>query len=72
MEVENAKPRLKTSIQNKRIVVDAAGDRVIPFRGTDYDSDVVETLSFSDAYKLRYVYEGTSTCLLYTSDAADE
>ena len=29
--------------------------------GTDYDTDVVEILSFSDAYKLRYVYEGTST-----------
>ena len=37
-----------------------AGDRVVPFRGTDYDSDVIEALSFSDAYKLRYVYEGTS------------
>ena len=61
LEVENAKPRLKTAIKNKRIVVDSAGDKVIPFRGTDYDTDVVEILSFSDAYKLRYVYEGTST-----------
>ena len=61
LEVTNAKPRLKTSVKNKRIVVDSAGDRVIPFRGTDYDSDVVETLSYSDAYRLRYVYEGTST-----------
>ena len=61
LEVSNAKPRLKTSVANKRIVVDSAGDRVIPFRGTDYDSDVVETLSYSDAYRLRYVYEGTST-----------
>lgn len=61
VEVENAKPRLKTAIKNKRIVVSSAGDRVIPFRGTDYDSNIVETLSFSDAYKLRYVYEGTST-----------
>jgi len=61
LEVTNAKPRLKTSVKNKRIVVDSAGDRVIPLRGTDYDSDVVETLSYSDAYRLRYVYEGTST-----------
>ncbi|WP_223525798.1 hypothetical protein, partial [Acinetobacter baumannii] len=61
LEVENAKPRLKTAVRNKRIVVDSSGDRVIPFRGTDYDSDVVETLSYSDAFKLRYVYEGTST-----------
>ena len=61
LEVENAKPRLKTVVRNRRIVVDSAGDRVIPFRGTDYDSDVVEILSYSDAFKLRYVYEGTST-----------
>ena len=31
LEVENAKPRLKTAIRNKRIVVDSAGDKVIPF-----------------------------------------
>ena len=61
IEVENAKPRLKTSVENKRIVVSSAGDRVIPFRGTDYDTDIVEILSYSDAYKLRYVYEGSAT-----------
>ena len=61
VEVVNAKPRLKTSIENKRIVVTSSGDRVIPLRGTDYDSEVVETLSYSDAYKLRYVYEGSAT-----------
>ncbi|QDH50587.1 strucutural protein [Synechococcus phage S-B43] len=61
LEVLNAKPRLKTSIQNKRIVVSSSGDRVVPFRGTDYDTDVVEILSYSDAYRLRYVYEGTSS-----------
>ena len=61
LEVENAKPRLKTSVENKRIVVSSSGDRVIPFRGTDYDSEVVETLSYSDAYRLRYVYEGSAT-----------
>ena len=61
LEVENAKPRLKTVVRNRRIVVDSAGDRVIPFRGVDYDTDNVEVLSYSDAFKLRYVYEGTST-----------
>ena len=61
VEVENAKPRLKTSIENKRIVVTSSGDTVIPFRGTDYDSEVIETISYSDAYKLRYVYEGSAT-----------
>ena len=59
LEVSNAKPRLKTAIRNKRIVVIASGDRVIPLRGNDYDSEVIETLSYSDVFKLRYVYEGT-------------
>ena len=61
LEVTNAKPRLKTSVENKRIVISSSGDSVIPFRGTDYDSEIVEVLSYSDAYKLRYVYEGSAT-----------
>ena len=61
LEVSNAKPRLKTVVRNKRIVVASAGDRNVPFRGQDYDTEVVETLSYSDAFKLRYVYEGTSS-----------
>ena len=59
LEVSNAKPRLKTAVRNKRIVITASGDRVIPLRGNDYDSEVIETLSYSDVFKLRYVYEGT-------------
>ena len=61
LEVSNAKPRLKTVIRNKRITVTSAGDRVVPLRGTDYDTEVVEILSYSDAFKLKYVYEGTSS-----------
>lgn len=61
LEVSNAKPRLKTVIKNKRIIVNSSGDRVLPFRGTDYDNEVVDLLSYADAFKLRYVYEGTST-----------
>lgn len=61
LEVSNAKPRLKTVVRNKRILVRSSGDRVIPFRGTDYDNEVVDVLSYSDAFKLRYVYEGTTT-----------
>ena len=61
VEVSNAKPRLKTAIRNKRITVASAGDRVVPFRGSDYDTKAVETISYSDAFKLRYVYEGTSS-----------
>ena len=59
LEVSNAKPRLKTAVRNKRITIVASGDRVIPLRGSDYDSEVIETLSYSDVFKLRYVYEGT-------------
>ena len=61
LEVSNAKPRLKTVVRNKRITVTSAGDRVVPLRGTDYDTEVVEILSYSDAFKLKYVYEGTSS-----------
>ena len=61
LEVSNAKPRLKTVVKNKRILVRSSGDRVVPFRGTDYDNEVVDVLSYSDAFKLRYVYEGTAT-----------
>ena len=61
LEVTNAKPRLKTSIENKRVVVDSVGDRVIPIRGTDYDTTATTVSSYADAYKLRYVYMGTSS-----------
>jgi len=61
LEVSNAKPRLKTVVRNKRILVRSSGDRVVPFRGTDYDNEVIDLLSYSDAFKLRYVYEGTAT-----------
>ena len=60
LEVTKAKPRLKTSITNKRIVISSPGDRIIPFRGKDYDTQSVETYTYSDAYKLRYVYEGST------------
>ena len=61
IEVNKAKSRLKTSIQNKRIVIVSSGDRIIPLRGKDYDTDTIQVYSYSDVYKLRYVYEGTST-----------
>jgi len=61
IEVSKAKPRLKTSVSNKRIIVVSAGDKVIPLRGQDYDTEEVEIYSYSDVYRLRYVYEGSST-----------
>ena len=58
LEVKKAKPRLKTSITNKRIVISAAGDRNIPLRGFDYDTEDTQNYSYSDVYNLRYVYLG--------------
>ena len=59
LEVTKAKPRLKTSVTNKRIVIDSVGDKVTPLRGKDYDQDTTDVFSYADAYKLRYIYEGT-------------
>ena len=61
VEITKARPRLKTVVRNRRITVASSGDRVIPLRGPDYDSDIIEQLTYSDVFKLRYVYEGTST-----------
>ena len=61
LEVSKAKPRLKTAVVNKRIVIDSIGDNIIPFRGKDYDSENLTVYSYADAYKLRYVYEGTTS-----------
>ena len=60
LEVTKAKPRLKTSVTNKRIVIDSPGDSVIPFRGKDYDTSTTDVYSYADAYKLRYVYMGST------------
>ena len=59
--VSKGKPRLKTAIKNRRIVVASAGDRVIPLRGKDYDTEEIEAKTYSDVYKLRYVYEGSAS-----------
>jgi hypothetical protein len=60
LEVSKAKPKLKTAIKNKRIVIKSNKDLVIPLRGQDYDTNEVEVNSYSDVYKLRYIYEGTT------------
>ena len=39
LEISKAKPKTKSSVSNKRIIITAAGDKVIPLRGIDYDSD---------------------------------
>ena len=60
LELSKARPRIKTSVPNKRILIKSVGDRVIPFRGEDFDSESTTLSTYADAYKLRYVYEGTS------------
>lgn len=66
VEVINAKPRLKTSYKNKRILIISPGDRIIPLRGIDVDSNSDEIISYSDVVKILYVYEGSSqTPLLF-------
>ena len=61
IEVSKGRPKLKTNISNKRIVIQSPGDVVLPLRGIDYDSDSTEVLSYSDAYRLRYIYEGSAS-----------
>ena len=61
VEIDRARPRLKTVVRDKKLIIVSSGDRVIPLRGQDYDSDVIEIFSYADAFKLKYVYEGTVT-----------
>jgi hypothetical protein len=59
IEVSKAKPKLKSLIQNKRIIITSPGDRVIPLRGKDYDQNSTDILSYSDVKTLKFIYEGS-------------
>lgn len=61
IEVSKARPKLKTFVKDKRIVVSSSGDRVIPLRGTGYDEKSNDVLSYSDAIRINYIYEGSPT-----------
>ena len=61
LEVSKARPRLKTVIRNKKVVITPSGDRVIPIRGQDQDAAEINTISYSDVIKLNYIYEGSTT-----------
>ena len=50
IEVTKASPKTKTAIRNKRIVVVSSGDKVIPFRGYDYDAKTADVVSYADAF----------------------
>ncbi|AMO43113.1 structural protein [Cyanophage S-RIM32] len=59
LEVSKSKPRLKTAIRNKRIIVQAGGTNVVPFTGQEYEGESIKISSYADVFKLRYVYEGS-------------
>ena len=60
IETSKAKPKLKTAVKNKRISLTADLDNdILPLRGDDYDNPTGQVKSYSDVYRLRYVYEGT-------------
>lgn len=59
LEVSKAKPRLKTAIRNKRIIVQASGTNVVPLTGQEYEGETIQINSYADVFKLRYVYEGS-------------
>ncbi len=59
IKTSKAKPKLKTAVKNKRISLTGDIDNeIIPLRGDDYDNPTGQVKSFSDVYKLRYIYEG--------------
>ena len=61
LEVSKAKPRLKTAVRNKQIIVQSGGTQLVPFRGQDLDGETINIVSYSDVFKLRYVYEGSES-----------
>jgi hypothetical protein len=59
LEVSKSRPRLKTIYRNKRILVVSPGDRIVPVRGIDFDSNSTDILSYSDVVKVYKIFEGT-------------
>jgi len=61
LELNKARPRIKTVVRNRRILIKSAGDRTVPLRGENFDTEATSVATYSDVFKLRYVYEGTSS-----------
>ena len=61
LEITKSRPRLKTIVKNKQIVITPEGDRVLPLRGQDINATEINAVSYSDVVKLNYVYEGSTT-----------
>ena len=61
LEITKSRPRLKTVVRNKQIVITPEGDKVLPLRGQDINASEINAVSYSDVIKLNYVYEGSAT-----------
>jgi len=61
IEISKGRPKLKTAVRDRRIIIRAAGDRVIPLRGINYDDESTESFSYSDAFAIKYIYEGSAS-----------
>ena len=61
LELSKARPRIKSVVRDRRILIKSAGDRTVPLRGENFDTESTQVLTYSDVFKLRYVYEGTSS-----------
>lgn len=65
IEIDKASPRTKNAVRNKRIVVVTSGDKIIPFRGYDYDEQTADVISYADAFGTYgtdiKVFEGSTT-----------
>ena len=61
IQVDKSKPRLKTAVRNKKLVIYSPGDKVIAFRGVDLEGSTSDVLSYSDVFNFKAVYEGSSS-----------
>ena len=61
LELSKARPRIKSAVRNRRILIKSAGDRIVPLRGENFDTEATNVATYSDVFKLRYIYEGTSS-----------
>jgi len=71
LEVNKATPRLKTLKENRRLLINSPGDKVVLIRGQNYDTGEPNELSYSDVIKINYVYEGTTTTAPTVDDAGN-
>ena len=61
LELTKARPRLKTVVRDRRIIITPAKDNILPLRGQDQESAEIKTVSYSDVFKINYIYEGSTT-----------